>query len=178
MTEKRGRGDYLFGELPSPAPTVWPRIWPRISDLIAFLGHRCPRTFAAGPSRRRRRRSLDQRRHPAICHYFRQAHFVASRSGKGFIQNYDTHRTQILYSQTSPSSPLTSTSPAALASSRQVRPYPSHRILLINPSQPTGTGSGSFSHSVARTVSSSGHLWSYEFHELRASNARTASISI
>jgi len=35
-----------------------------------------------------------------------------------------------------------------------------------------GTGSGSFSHSVARTIGSSGHLWSYEFHEARATKAR------
>ncbi|TFK63044.1 GCD14-domain-containing protein [Pluteus cervinus] len=35
-----------------------------------------------------------------------------------------------------------------------------------------GTGSGSFSHSVARTIGSPGHLWSYEFHEARANKAR------
>ncbi|KAJ7617498.1 tRNA methyltransferase complex subunit Cpd1 [Mycena polygramma] len=35
-----------------------------------------------------------------------------------------------------------------------------------------GTGSGSFSHSVARSIGSSGHLWSYEFHEARAKKAR------
>ncbi|KAG2147008.1 tRNA methyltransferase complex subunit Cpd1 [Suillus cothurnatus] len=35
-----------------------------------------------------------------------------------------------------------------------------------------GTGSGSFSHSVARTIGSVGHLWSYEFHEARANKAR------
>ncbi|KAJ8691628.1 tRNA (adenine-N(1)-)-methyltransferase catalytic subunit trm61 [Pleurotus ostreatus] len=35
-----------------------------------------------------------------------------------------------------------------------------------------GTGSGSFSHSVARSVGKTGHLWSYEFHELRASKAK------
>ena len=40
-----------------------------------------------------------------------------------------------------------------------------------------GTGSGSFSHSVIRTVGSSGHLWSYEFHEARAAKARSASSS-
>ncbi|KIM54815.1 hypothetical protein SCLCIDRAFT_1221628 [Scleroderma citrinum Foug A] len=35
-----------------------------------------------------------------------------------------------------------------------------------------GTGSGSFSHSVARTVGPSGRLYSYEFHEGRAEKAR------
>ncbi|KIJ96834.1 hypothetical protein K443DRAFT_106566 [Laccaria amethystina LaAM-08-1] len=35
-----------------------------------------------------------------------------------------------------------------------------------------GTGSGSFSHSIARTIGSAGHLYSYEFHEARASKAR------
>ncbi|KAF9016510.1 tRNA methyltransferase complex GCD14 subunit [Hymenopellis radicata] len=35
-----------------------------------------------------------------------------------------------------------------------------------------GTGSASFSHSVIRTIGSSGHLWSYEFHEARAEKAR------
>ncbi|KAJ6494627.1 tRNA methyltransferase complex subunit Cpd1 [Mycena vitilis] len=35
-----------------------------------------------------------------------------------------------------------------------------------------GTGSGSFSHSVARSIGSPGHLWSYEFHEARAKKAR------
>ncbi|KAJ7034016.1 tRNA methyltransferase complex subunit Cpd1 [Mycena alexandri] len=35
-----------------------------------------------------------------------------------------------------------------------------------------GTGSGSFSHSVARSIGPSGHLWSYEFHEARAKKAR------
>lgn len=37
-----------------------------------------------------------------------------------------------------------------------------------------GTGSASFSHSVARTIGSSGHLWSYEFHEARFEKAKLA----
>ena len=36
----------------------------------------------------------------------------------------------------------------------------------------SGTGSGSFSHSVARSIGKGGHLWSYEFHETRAAKAR------
>ncbi|KAF9262940.1 tRNA methyltransferase complex GCD14 subunit [Marasmius fiardii PR-910] len=35
-----------------------------------------------------------------------------------------------------------------------------------------GTGSGSFSHAVMRTVGPTGHLWSYEFHEARQTKAR------
>ncbi|KZT18609.1 tRNA methyltransferase complex GCD14 subunit [Neolentinus lepideus HHB14362 ss-1] len=35
-----------------------------------------------------------------------------------------------------------------------------------------GTGSGSFTHSMARTVGPKGHLWSYEFHEARYTKAR------
>ncbi|KDQ62731.1 hypothetical protein JAAARDRAFT_30635 [Jaapia argillacea MUCL 33604] len=35
-----------------------------------------------------------------------------------------------------------------------------------------GTGSGSFTHSTARTIGPSGHLWSYEFHEARYNKAR------
>ena len=36
-----------------------------------------------------------------------------------------------------------------------------------------GTGSASFSHSVARTIGTSGHLWSYEFHEVRFGKAKS-----
>ena len=43
---------------------------------------------------------------------------------------------------------------------------------------PAGTGSGSFSHSVARTIGPSGHLYSYEFHEPRADKARCARPSL
>lgn len=35
-----------------------------------------------------------------------------------------------------------------------------------------GTGSGSFSHSLARTISPNGHLFTFEYHELRAELAR------
>ncbi|CAM0138025.1 tRNA (adenine-N(1)-)-methyltransferase catalytic subunit trm61 [Umbelopsis sp. WA50703] len=36
----------------------------------------------------------------------------------------------------------------------------------------SGTGSGSFSHSIARTIAPTGHLFSFEFHERRADIAR------
>ncbi|THH11158.1 hypothetical protein EW145_g850 [Phellinidium pouzarii] len=89
---------------------------------------------------------------------------VGSRNGKGFIHVLRPtpelwtialpHRTQILY----------------LADIAFVVSY-----LNIKPGSQVveaGTGSGSFSHSVARTIGSKGHLYSYEFHETRANKAR------
>ncbi|KAI5119045.1 hypothetical protein M0805_005911 [Coniferiporia weirii] len=89
---------------------------------------------------------------------------VGSRNGKGFIHVLRPtpelwtmalpHRTQILY----------------LADIAFVVSYlniiPGSRVIEA------GTGSGSFSHSVARTIGSRGHLYSYEFHEARANKAR------
>ncbi|KAF8073972.1 tRNA methyltransferase complex GCD14 subunit [Lyophyllum atratum] len=85
---------------------------------------------------------------------------VASRKGKGFIHVLRPtpelwtmalpHRTQILYLADI----------AFITSHLNIK----HGSRVIE----AGTGSGSFSHSVARTIGSSGHLWSYEFHEVRA----------
>ena len=50
--------------------------------------------------------------------------------------------------------------------------YTRPATLLTVASFPAGTGSGSFSHSVARTIGTSGHLYSYEFHGARADKAR------
>ncbi|GLB38651.1 putative catalytic subunit of tRNA (adenine-N(1)-)- methyltransferase, which catalyzes the formation of N(1)- methyladenine at position 58 (m1A58) in initiator methionyl-tRNA [Lyophyllum shimeji] len=89
---------------------------------------------------------------------------VASRTGKGFIHVLRPtpelwtmalpHRTQILYLADI----------AFITSHLNIKR--GSRVIEA------GTGSGSFSHSVARTVGSIGHLWSYEFHEVRASKAR------
>ncbi|KAI0087721.1 tRNA methyltransferase complex GCD14 subunit-domain-containing protein [Irpex rosettiformis] len=89
---------------------------------------------------------------------------VGSRNGKGFIHVLRPtpelwtlalpHRTQILY----------------LADIAFVTSW-----LDIKPGSKVieaGTGSGSFSHSTARTIGETGHLWSYEFHEARANKAR------
>ncbi|KAF7797489.1 hypothetical protein EIP86_008688 [Pleurotus ostreatoroseus] len=89
---------------------------------------------------------------------------VGSRNGKGFIHVLRPtpelwtlalpHRTQILY----------------LADIAFVTSW-----LDIKPGSKVieaGTGSGSFSHSTARTIGPAGHLWSYEFHQMRAEKAR------
>ncbi|KAF8125186.1 tRNA methyltransferase complex subunit Cpd1 [Boletus edulis] len=89
---------------------------------------------------------------------------VGSRNGKGFIHVLRPtpelwtmalpHRTQILYLADI----------AFITSWLDIRR--GSRVIEA------GTGSGSFSHSVARTIGSSGHLYSYEFHEARADKAR------
>ncbi|KAI9568478.1 tRNA methyltransferase complex subunit Cpd1 [Boletus coccyginus] len=89
---------------------------------------------------------------------------VGSRNGKGFIHVLRPtpelwtmalpHRTQILYLADI----------AFITSWLDIRR--GSRVIEA------GTGSGSFSHSVARTIGTSGHLYSYEFHEARADKAR------
>ncbi|GJE88543.1 tRNA methyltransferase complex GCD14 subunit [Phanerochaete sordida] len=89
---------------------------------------------------------------------------VGSRNGKGFIHVLRPtpelwtlalpHRTQILYLADI----------AFVTSWLDIKP--GSRVIEA------GTGSGSFSHSTARTIGPTGHLWSYEFHEARASKAR------
>lgn len=89
---------------------------------------------------------------------------VASRNGRGFIHVLRPtpelwtmalpHRTQILYLSDI----------AFITSWLDVRC--GSRVIEA------GTGSGSFSHSIARTVGPSGQLYSYEFHEARAEKAR------
>jgi len=89
---------------------------------------------------------------------------VGSRNGKGFINVLRPtpelwtmalpHRTQILYLADI----------AFITSWLNIRR--GSRVIEA------GTGSGSFSHSVARTIGTTGHLWTYEFHEARAKKAR------
>ncbi|TCD60285.1 tRNA (adenine-N(1)-)-methyltransferase catalytic subunit trm61 [Steccherinum ochraceum] len=89
---------------------------------------------------------------------------IGSRNGKGFIHLLRPtpelwtlalpHRTQILYLADI----------AFITSWLNIKP--GSRVIEA------GTGSASFSHSVARTVGPSGHLWSYEFHEARAKKAK------
>ncbi|KAJ7256832.1 tRNA methyltransferase complex GCD14 subunit-domain-containing protein [Mycena haematopus] len=89
---------------------------------------------------------------------------VGSRTGKGFIHVLRPtpelwtmalpHRTQILYIADI----------SFIISYLDIRR--GSRVIEA------GTGSGSFSHSVARSIGPAGHLWSYEFHEARAKKAR------
>lgn len=41
-------------------------------------------------------------------------------------------------------------------------------FILIPPSPPSGTGSGSLSHAILRTIAPTGHLHTVEFHQQRA----------
>ncbi|KAI0248651.1 1-methyladenosine methyltransferase catalytic subunit Gcd14 [Lactifluus subvellereus] len=88
---------------------------------------------------------------------------VGSSTGKGFIHILRPtpelwtlalpHRTQILYLADI----------AFITSWLHIRPG----SIVIE----AGTGSGSFTHSIARTVGATGHVFSYEFHEARANKA-------
>lgn len=111
---------------------------------------------------------------------------VSSRNGRGFIHVLRPtpelwtlalpHRTQILYLADiafvtarlaiRPGSHIIEAG-AHIAGKRALT-YIYLTLCLIFP----GTGSGSFSHSVARTVGPSGHLYSFEFHQPRADKAR------
>ncbi|KAJ3916924.1 tRNA methyltransferase complex GCD14 subunit-domain-containing protein [Lentinula edodes] len=95
---------------------------------------------------------------------------VGSRTGNGFIHVLRPtpelwtmalpHRTQILY----------------LADIAFITSYLNikngSQVVEAGKSIHPRTGSGSFSHSVMRSIGTSGHLWSYEFHETRANKAR------
>jgi tRNA (adenine57-N1/adenine58-N1)-methyltransferase len=114
---------------------------------------------------------------------------VASRTGKGFVHILRPtpelwtlalpHRTQILYLADI----------AFITSWLYIRPGsvvieagtlspvlspPPHFVLETSELTLiffSGTGSGSFTHSIARTVGATGRVFSYEFHEARASKA-------
>ncbi|CAG7846795.1 SubName: Full=Related to GCD14-translational repressor of GCN4 {ECO:0000313/EMBL:CCA70645.1} [Serendipita indica DSM 11827] len=108
---------------------------------------------------------------------------VPSHSGRGFVYILRPtpelwtlslpHRTQILYLADI----------AFIVNSLDIRPGssvieagPYARFLdqLLGYTFPlAGTGSGSFSHSVARTIGNTGHLYSFEFHQERAAKARS-----
>ena len=118
---------------------------------------------------------------------------VPSRTGKGFVHILRPtpelwtlalpHRTQILYLAdiafiTSwlyirPGSIVIEAGKVSLPSSRPCTSFVPKKFIRrpCSFSFFPGTGSGSFTHSIARTVGATGHLFSYEFHEARASKA-------
>ncbi|KAI9297068.1 tRNA methyltransferase complex GCD14 subunit [Neoconidiobolus thromboides FSU 785] len=87
-----------------------------------------------------------------------------SHTGKGFVYllhptpelwtQVVTHRTQILYM----------VDIAFISCHLDLKPG----VKVIE----SGTGSGSFSHSIARTIGSTGHLYTFEYHEERAKKAK------
>ncbi|KAJ1851742.1 tRNA (adenine-N(1)-)-methyltransferase catalytic subunit trm61 [Coemansia sp. RSA 2703] len=89
---------------------------------------------------------------------------VVNKDGKGFVfllhptpalwTQVVPHRTQILY--------LPDISFISLY--LDLRPG---KIMIES-----GTGSGSFSHSIARTIAPTGHLYTFEYHEIRAQTAQ------
>lgn len=108
---------------------------------------------------------------------------VASRTGKGFVHILRPtpelwtlalpHRTQILY--LADIAFITSwlyirPGSVVIEAGRFSPPHLSTRIFHSD-TPFSGTGSGSFTHSIARTVGATGHVFSYEFHEARASKA-------
>ncbi|KAJ2553815.1 tRNA (adenine-N(1)-)-methyltransferase catalytic subunit trm61 [Coemansia sp. RSA 1933] len=89
---------------------------------------------------------------------------IRSHDGKGFV--YLLHPTPALWTQVVPHR----TQILYLADISFISLY-----LDLRPGKimiESGTGSGSFSHSIARTIAPTGHLFTYEYHELRAATAK------
>ena len=108
---------------------------------------------------------------------------VASRTGKGFVHILRPtpelwtlalpHRTQILYladiafiTSWLHIRPGTVVIEAGASVHHSSPKFPTSTLFFL-----PGTGSGSFTHSIARTVGATGHVYSYEFHEARANKA-------
>ncbi|KAJ2697178.1 tRNA (adenine-N(1)-)-methyltransferase catalytic subunit trm61 [Coemansia sp. IMI 209128] len=89
---------------------------------------------------------------------------VKSRVGTGFV--YLLHPTPALWTQVVPHRTQILYLPDISFISMYLDLKPGKVVLE------SGTGSGSFSHSLARTIAPTGHLYTFEYHELRAETAR------
>ncbi|KAJ1953702.1 tRNA (adenine-N(1)-)-methyltransferase catalytic subunit trm61 [Linderina pennispora] len=89
---------------------------------------------------------------------------MRSHTGRGFI--YLLHPTPALWTQVVPHRTQILYLPdiSFISSYLDLRPG---KIMIES-----GTGSGSFSHSIARTIAPTGHLYTFEYHELRATTAK------
>ncbi|KAJ2810515.1 tRNA (adenine-N(1)-)-methyltransferase catalytic subunit trm61 [Coemansia furcata] len=89
---------------------------------------------------------------------------VKSHDGKGFV--YILHPTPALWTQVVPHRTQILYLPDISFISMYLDLKPGKVVIE------SGTGSGSFSHSLVRTIAPTGHLYTFEYHELRAETAR------
>ncbi|KAJ2119891.1 tRNA (adenine-N(1)-)-methyltransferase catalytic subunit trm61 [Coemansia sp. RSA 720] len=89
---------------------------------------------------------------------------IQSHTGRGFV--YLLHPTPALWTQVVPHRTQILYLPDISFISLYLNLMPGKIVIE------SGTGSGSFSHSIARTIAPSGHLYTFEYHELRANTAR------
>ncbi|KAJ2825375.1 tRNA (adenine-N(1)-)-methyltransferase catalytic subunit trm61 [Coemansia erecta] len=89
---------------------------------------------------------------------------IQSHTGRGFV--YLLHPTPALWTQVVPHRTQILYLPDISFISLYLDLKPGKVVIE------SGTGSGSFSHSIARTVAPTGHLYTFEYHELRAATAK------
>ena len=111
---------------------------------------------------------------------------MLSHNGKGHIfllhptpeiwTNVLPHRTQILYQpDISLISNLLDLAPGSVVVESGMHIFYSHEMQDFSSMDiqiSLGTGSGSFSHSIVRTIAPTGHLYTFEYHDERAAKAR------